>query len=117
MADAFDIEVAMEYVDGDHQLMGELVSGMLAETPLLMERIGRAIKSLDHESLRLEAHMLKGSVAMLGATDVVASAAKLESLGSPTDLEGIEPLHAELQSRIGILMDGIEKYCGDNSDI
>lgn len=106
----FDIDVATENAAGDEQLLNELISVVLEDTPSIMKRIGLAIAGLDHDSLRLESHSLKSSIAIVGASEASAAAARLESFGSDLDLKGIEQLHRELQIQINQLMSALKKH-------
>jgi HPt (histidine-containing phosphotransfer) domain-containing protein len=96
----FNIEVAVENVDGDRQLLNELVTVLLEDTPHIMVRIGQAIAQHDHQSLQRESHSLKSSVAILGAGQASAAAAKLESAGTDVDPHDLAQWHVDLQSHI-----------------
>ncbi len=104
----FDIGVALENADGDRKLLRELVTVMLEETPQLMERIRLAILQIDYDSLQRTAHSLKSSLAILGAREASDAAARLESAGGDRNMEKIDQLHAELQTRVDALTRALE---------
>jgi DNA-binding response OmpR family regulator len=106
----FDFAVAMENADGDRELLDDLVTAMLEETPRLMERIRLAITQRDLDSLQRAAHSLKSSLAILGAGGASDAAARLESAGADRNLEHIDELHVELQTRVGDLTHALEKH-------
>jgi HPt (histidine-containing phosphotransfer) domain-containing protein len=58
------------------------------DAPGMLARIRRAISRGDAESLRAEAHALKGSAANFVAPAAVDAAARLESMGRSADLKG-----------------------------
>ncbi len=113
---AFDrvlnLDVMMDNVGGDQQLMADVVSMMLEETPRLMSQIDAAVAQLDANAMQRAAHSLKGSVAIFGARDAITAAERLESAGRAGKLEDVNQLHAELQSRIASLMAALEQYAG-----
>ncbi len=106
----FDINLAVENVDGDRQLLNELVNVMLEDTPQIMKRIGSAIEQLDHQALRFESHSLKSSVAILGANQASAAAARLESAGLDVAPQDLDQWHAELQIQIDELTSALQEH-------
>ena len=113
---AFDVEIAMKNTEGDRTLLREVVSAMLVETPQLMDRIKTAVRQLDHRAVRLAAHALKSSLAIVGAQEASAVAARLESAGSDADMENAARLQAELEPRIDALMRSLEDHVGQPHD-
>jgi voltage-gated potassium channel len=106
----FNLEVAVENVDGDRQLLNELVTVLLEDTPHIMDRIGQAVAQLDHQSLQRESHSLKSSVAILGASQASAAAAKLESAGTDVDPHDLAQWHVDLQSHIDELTLALQEH-------
>ena len=83
---------------------------MLEDTPQIMKRIGSAIEQLDHQALRLESHSLKSSVAILGANQASAAAARLESAGLDVAPQDLDQWHAELQTQIDELTLALQEH-------
>jgi HPt (histidine-containing phosphotransfer) domain-containing protein len=76
----------MERLDGDLELLGELVELFLADCPRLLDDIRTAIEAGDAEQLMRAAHTLKGSVSNFCAPLAAEAAQKLEAQGRSRDL-------------------------------
>jgi HPt (histidine-containing phosphotransfer) domain-containing protein len=104
----------MERLDGDQELLGELVELFLADCPRLLEEIRAAVESDDAEQLMRAAHTLKGSVSNFCASDAAEAAQKLESLGragdlavAPEYLATLEPIMERLNAELDQLARGV----------
>jgi two-component system sensor histidine kinase/response regulator len=104
----------MERLDGDQELLGELVELFLADSPRLLEDIRGAIDSKDAEQLMRAAHTLKGSVSNFCAPTAVEAAQKLETLGrigdlatAPEYLARLDPMMERLNAELGQLARGV----------
>jgi PAS domain S-box-containing protein len=78
---AFDMATALERVDGDAELLKELVGLFMSECPQWMAEIRQAIDQRDASKLHQAAHTLKGSVGNFGARAAVLAAQRLETDG------------------------------------
>ena len=87
-ASVIDIEVALRQVEGDRELLDEIVRIFADECPKTMAEIRNAIRAADLPFLERAAHSLKGSAANLGAMSVMASAQKIEECARAGDLSG-----------------------------
>jgi HPt (histidine-containing phosphotransfer) domain-containing protein len=85
-AKAFDAAVAMDRVDGDRELLQELIDIFLGECPKWLADMRAAIGQGDAKTLRRAAHTLKGSAGAFGAAAVYSSAQRLETMGDQGDL-------------------------------
>lgn len=81
VAGRWDREAALANVEGDAELLAEIVGLFLEEAPRLEESIRSAISRQDSPALERAAHSLKGSAASLGAGEVVQVARALEDSG------------------------------------
>jgi DNA-binding response OmpR family regulator/voltage-gated potassium channel Kch len=104
----FDREVLLQNVDGDPQLMADVISTMLEETPQIMNRMQDAIARVDANAVQREAHTLKSSAILVGATAAVAAAEELESAGRNADLDSFGELYAELNARTEAMLISIQ---------
>lgn len=68
-ASEFDYSIAMQNAEGDADLVAELVEAVRDDTPKIMQRLQQAVEQNDLESVRRETHMLKSSVAIVGAEE------------------------------------------------
>ena len=95
-------------LDGDSDLLRDIVGIFLTRCPNQMEKIRQAVSARDAKPLERAAHALKGSAANLLARGVVEAAAKLEEIARAEALDGaavaLQSLEAEvlkLQSALG----------------
>jgi two-component system sensor histidine kinase BarA len=76
--DIFDEKIALEKVDGNRELMLELLGMMMSELPRNIEELENAIHNGSHEAKWNIAHKLTGSTAYCGVPALQASAKALE---------------------------------------
>jgi histidine phosphotransfer protein HptB len=74
----FDREDLLNTVDGDTDLLGELIGMFLSTVPEQMENIRSALGRADYPDAAREAHKLKGTSANLRALSLRAAFADLE---------------------------------------
>ena len=98
--DIIDEAAALAQVGGDSVLLSELVELSLDDNPKLLEDIRRAVASGDGIALERVAHALKGSVANFGASAVLETALKLETMGRSGDLAQVKDTYLALEREI-----------------
>jgi PAS domain S-box-containing protein len=76
-----DLKTAIERLMGDVALLGELVEQFTANLPSQLDALKTALDQSDAETLRQEAHRLKGSAGNLGAKSIADDARRLEQVG------------------------------------
>jgi signal transduction histidine kinase/CheY-like chemotaxis protein/HPt (histidine-containing phosphotransfer) domain-containing protein len=96
---------------GNQKLMNSLIGILLADAPKALERIRRAIGKNDAAELAAAAHLLKGSLAIFGASQSVESARNLEAMGraanlreAPLEFRTLETEFARLRSQLAPLV-------------
>jgi PAS domain S-box-containing protein len=104
----FDRTAVLKTLDGDSDLLHDIVGIFLTRCPNQMEKIRDAVLVRDPKLLERAAHALKGSAANLLARGVVDTAAKLEEIGRTASFAGsagaLKSLEAEilkLQATLG----------------
>jgi CheY-like chemotaxis protein/HPt (histidine-containing phosphotransfer) domain-containing protein len=85
-------------VDGDLELLRNIVELFLDEAPKLLWEIGDAVTRRDREALERAAHTLKGSVGNFHASTVVEAALRLETMGREGNFVGAQEALAALES-------------------
>lgn len=91
-------------VDGDRELLSELISVLERELPVTLARIGTAISAGNGIELEKSAHKIKGSLLQFSAGGAAAAALKLEEMGKGRTLSGAdEKLHV-LRQEIDLLL-------------
>lgn len=83
-----DRAAVLERLDGDQELLAELVELFLADCPPLVEEIRAAIDAADAQQLMRAARTLKGSVSNFCTSAATEAAQRLETLGRAGELAG-----------------------------
>jgi PAS domain S-box-containing protein len=107
---AFDQKQALVCVDGDLELLREVVAIFWEECPHLLAGIDDAIISGDAVALERTAHRLKGSVGNFGARKVYDLALKLETMGKTGDLANADKASAELREALERLREPLDEF-------
>lgn len=93
---------AMQVVQGDLQLLQEIVRAFLEEYPRMLDDIRGSIEKRDGAVLQRAAHTLKGSMRYFGAAEAFDQAYALECMGK-------ERRFAEAAQQMPKLRDAIER--------
>ena len=104
-----DPDALRDMLEGDEELLNELIDLFLEGCGPLMDRIGRAIEQGDAETLNSAAHELKGSMGSFAARAAQETARELEAIGRSGDLSHARDLHRRLQVEISRLTAALGK--------
>ncbi|MBC8089378.1 MAG: response regulator [Phycisphaerae bacterium] len=85
---AFDRVGALDRLEGDAKLLGELAEMFRNESARMLLDIRTSVDSGDAGALRRASHMLKGSASSIGGDTVAAAAKSLESMAGSQQLHG-----------------------------
>jgi CheY-like chemotaxis protein len=96
----FDRDAVLERVEGNSELMQEIIGLFFDEIPGLLSAIHEAMVRRDAKALARAAHTLKGAMSNLSANEAFAAALRLEMLGHGGDLTNVEGAYAELAKAI-----------------
>jgi PAS domain S-box-containing protein len=99
-ADVVDRESLLNNLDGDRELLRNLIDRFAADSPQQLAHIRVAIDEQQPEALRLAAHGLKGSVGNFVAPRAWALAQQLEQAGKDSALSSAGSLFAELETEV-----------------
>lgn len=99
-----DVADLLERVDGDRELLGELVSMFLEDYRSLLSKIHEAVKYGDATSLTKAAHTLKGAVGNFSAERASQAARKLECMGRSGDMVHAHDALAHLEDEMSQLV-------------
>jgi PAS domain S-box-containing protein len=92
-----DRSAMLAQVDGDPELLGELVTLFLETYPGLLDDLRHAIRDQASGRVRDAAHSLRGAVANFQVTTAVDLAQSLEVMGRDGDLHGAEARFTRLE--------------------
>ncbi len=109
-----DPDAILARVEGDLELLQEIVDLFLKDSVQLMSEIRESVMTRDPESLRLAAHRLKGSVGNFSAKKTYQAALRLEMMADKGDLQHAEEALAELQEAMERLKPALATW-GENS--
>ena len=104
---AFDREATLARVEGDVELLAEIVELFFDNAPRLLSDIQEPVSRRDAVALERAAHALKGAVGNFSAEDAFNSALKLEVMGSTGDLNGVDEAYADLETKIANLKNAL----------
>lgn len=93
----------LEIVGGNQDDVIEIVSSFLEEGPTLVDALQKSAVTSDLEVLRRSAHSLKSNAKDMGALDLAATCARIESLaakGAAPDSAEVERAAAEMQEAV-----------------
>jgi PAS domain S-box-containing protein len=99
---------ALERVDGDRELLGEIIGLFQQDVGPLIEELEAAVKARDAEGIMRTAHRLKGSVATFAAKPATAAALRLETLGREGNLADVDAAYSQLQAELARLHPALE---------
>ena len=103
VADVLDWAAALDRLQGDRELLEELVDVFRDECPKLLTQVRDAVAASDAGKLKLAAHTLKGALSNFAARDAVEAARLLEQMGKEGDLAGTDEALAALERELGRL--------------
>ena len=96
-----DLVKALAWVDGDQELLAELVAVFLEDLPARLQALRVAVQTEDAQGTERAAHSLKGAMASLGGETARTLAYEIEQMGRAGRLGGVQPLFAELEDELG----------------
>jgi HPt (histidine-containing phosphotransfer) domain-containing protein len=101
--EVFNLADALERVEGDRELLAEMIGLFLEEYPDLVAELRSALTVHDATLLHHTAHTLKGSVGNFSAHRAFAAALTLEKLGRSGDLAAAPAAFAALERELEYL--------------
>ena len=87
---------------GDEAIVDEICDLFLSEAGPRLEAMERAAAEGDAETLRSDAHTLRGSSASVGAVAVSSAAAEVERHARADDIEGARPWLIRLSDAVDL---------------
>jgi signal transduction histidine kinase/CheY-like chemotaxis protein/HPt (histidine-containing phosphotransfer) domain-containing protein len=106
----FDAEDCLAQVEGDRELLGNMVRLFDNQSTALLAQISEAIAHQDWPALERAAHKLRGSVGNFGARAAVETAQRLESLARSRQKEGVSETYAKLREEVHSLRRALAQF-------
>jgi two-component system sensor histidine kinase/response regulator len=109
--EVLDRAAALAHVEGDTDLLGELVALFLEDCPRLVGAVREALARNDAKALERAAHALKGTLSNFAAVAATAAALRLEQMGHGDNLAQAGEACAALEAEIERLKPLLEDTC------
>lgn len=100
----------MEQLDGDMELLQDMVEILAEDGPGLLEALAGAVNEGDAERVRKTAHKLKGSLGYFHPRRAAAMAKELEDRGRQGELDGAPELLDSLRQEVTLLQQAVEAF-------
>jgi len=110
---SFDLDDALARVEGDKELLSQVINVFLEDSPRLMTDIRVSIERGDAETLQRAAHTLKGAVSSLSAHRAAQLALSLENLGRGGNLEKAEEIYLDLDREMNALREALKAFVSE----
>ncbi|MCC6443761.1 MAG: PAS domain-containing protein [Armatimonadetes bacterium] len=107
---AWSHEAAWHVVDGDRELLRQIITVFLNEIPGQMEALSQSVASSDAVALESQAHKLKGSLGYLAADTARDAAYGLEKIGRSGNLSGAQGAFECFESAISALSQTLSSW-------
>ncbi len=109
-----DLTYLRNILDGDMDMVHELIGVFIEDMPVLLTAIAKAVANQDATALRAAAHRFKGSAGNLGAPLVVELARQLELRGEQGALEDAPAIFDRLKETSQKLGKGLADWLAAN---
>jgi PAS domain S-box-containing protein len=96
--------------DGDRGLLRKAIKLFLADYPLHLAHIKKALRASDAEALARAAHALKGAVGNFAAKNATAAAQLIEGFGRAGDISAASGALATLESELALLSEELKGW-------
>jgi HPt (histidine-containing phosphotransfer) domain-containing protein len=105
------VRKAKHIVDGDEDILADLLSTFLEHLPEQMQFIQEAVENGDGDSLKFYTHQLKGGLRNFAADEASTTASALEAAGAKREFQEARHVLSELRQEVEIL----KKYIKNNA--
>ncbi|WP_045214993.1 PAS domain S-box protein [Desulfonatronovibrio magnus] len=98
-----ELEDALESLDGDSELLKELISIFIQENEDYLNDLKKAMDTNDRKLLVMAAHRVKGALSVFKNEEIIFQAAAIEEIAAHGDMESIK-------ARVGAFESNLEKF-------
>jgi len=109
-ASALDRSAILERLDGNEALLADVIGLFLDDCPARLRAIKAAVDARDSESIRIEAHGLKGAAGNLSALGLFNAAQILERIGAEARLDAADAAWRLLSMEAGQALDALRHF-------
>jgi HPt (histidine-containing phosphotransfer) domain-containing protein len=104
-----DFESALERMDGNRELLADMATFFLEDSPELLARIRESLQAGAGEEVRRAAHSLKGLASNFGAERTVQTAREIEKAAEAGDLDRAAERFPELEQCVDELTGALQQ--------
>ena len=101
---------ALRAVDGNHELLCDVMGEVLKECPQRLTELNRAAAADDAVTMRRAAHTIGGSLRFFGNTDAVDTAGQIESLARSGDVQTASGLLPVFETQINGILAEVRRW-------
>jgi two-component system, sensor histidine kinase and response regulator len=109
-----DWESALQGIDGDRQLLAEVIQIFLGSAEESLAQMDKAIRADQPENLQRLAHAFKGELLALGATPAAELAQQLELNGKQQELPSARNTFTQLAAQMDLLREPFNSFIREN---
>jgi two-component system sensor histidine kinase/response regulator len=106
-----DRTAMLERVEGDHELLVEILNLFLEDAPRLLRAMHEALEQGNAKVLERSAHSMKGAAGNFSALVTAAAAANLEKSAGSGDTESSKAALAALEAAVNRLLPRLAEIC------
>ncbi|GAB5442703.1 MAG: hypothetical protein Fues2KO_30520 [Fuerstiella sp.] len=96
----FDRAKALQQVDGDEDLLRELIGMHRGAISEVVQEIGEAVRQSETNVVGQKAHSLKGTMSILAATEAYNAAKTLEAVATNAEADEVQQCYERLQNEL-----------------
>jgi HPt (histidine-containing phosphotransfer) domain-containing protein len=100
VAETLDRAAILERVEGDEELLKEIVQLFIEDCPRLIKQLHDSVYADNAAGLRMAAHTLRGSLSYFGPSQACALALELEILGRDGNVAQARPIYEALVAKL-----------------
>ena len=100
VAEKLDRAAILDRVEGDEELLREIVQLFIEDCPRLMKQMHESVQANNAAGLRMAAHTLKGSLSYFGPSQACALALEMEILGRDGNVAQARPTYEALVAKL-----------------
>jgi HPt (histidine-containing phosphotransfer) domain-containing protein len=115
MTKIFDPDEVLEQIGGDKDLLVDIINIFIDTYPEDLKTLQESIEEGDTETIRKNAHRMKGSVSNFGKYRAFESAKSIEDLAKEGNLSKMPEMYNELATNLTDLENEVIKYRDEHS--
>lgn len=108
--DSDTLDVIVDLMDGDAEMIFDLVDTLTETTPELIEELAKGVSASDANQIREYAHSLKSSNAQLGAMTFADLCLQMETMGKTNDLMDADKVLRMIQEEYERVNQALESW-------